>query len=644
MGPEVFITIPCNPDITQGCFFIFILLKYLTMGINIKKKYYIIPIIYIGIISLLVYMQFSTTSDFSDNISTIQITGETRSNSDDRATAVTSLDIDIHGFIIPLSSKSPVIMTTLDGNKTRLFIKGYNKTGNELELFFSGDVKIRIEDRKAETRGFCIIPVFPAGNSNIESVSVPYKLVNPEDLTPTEIFPVFSFSEGENLFFAAATPKSVIDIKKNIITAVPDSDQNIRISIREASEGLSDPYSFWFSAFMIDTERTAEEETLIAEYIDKGYSGWKATRFNQKTGKWKTHDGAEVYNTEIISALASESFRRNEFRRNRWLFNASRVLNKEVFFLEAALANGNLVKTYEEFQKNDIELINKISEMIKQQNADVFKIKDLIKIIVDRGPYSLNQELFQMAERSYKTEDRDIRLGIATAYLDFASLNIEPELSLNRFNNIVDNLVIRNIVKADEGLFISDPDDNGSADTFFTLKAADCLIKSEKFNTRPVISTIGKKLITSLLPYSNSEGFLPEKIIIKNSKVSNTTGYMEPEKAYMYLGSYRYMPRIISLKNELNPGAWIATCSENVDIKKMPGEIRISTSFPANSIEYIVIQGVPEVKGFSLYGKDWVSDPSFERYSAGWVYQKETNSVFIKLQHKQETEEITIKY
>ena len=614
------------------------------MGINIKKRYYIIPVIYIGIISLLVYMQFSTTSDFSDNISTIQITGQTRANSDDRATAVTSMDINIHGFILPLSSKSPVIMTTLDGNKTRLFVKGYNKSGNELELFFSGDVKIRIERRNTETRGFSIIPVFPAGNSDIQSVSIPYKLVNPEDLSPTEIFPVFSFSEGENLFFAAATPKSVIDTKKNIITAVPDRDQNIRISLSAASEGLSDPYSFWFSTFMIDTEKNSEEETLIAEYIDKGYSGWKATRFNQKTGKWKTHDGVEVYSTEVISALASESFRRNEFRRNRWLFNASRVLNNDVFFLEAALANGNLVKTYEEFQKTDIELINKISDMIKQQNADVFKIRDLIKIIVDRGPYSLNQELFQMAERSYTTDNREVRLGIATAYLDFAALNIEPELSIKRFNNIVDNLIIRNIIKADEGLFVTDPYDKESADTLFTLKAADCLIKSEKFNTRPIISAIGKKLITSVLPFSNSEGFLPEKIIIRNSRVNNTTGYLEPEKAYMYLGSYRYMPRIISLKNELNPGAWIATCSENVDIKKMPGEIRISTSFPAEAIEYIVIQGVPEVKGFSLYGRDWVSDPSFERYAAGWVYQKETNSVFIKLQHKQETEEITIKY
>ncbi len=614
------------------------------MGINIKKKYYIIPVIYIGIISLLVYMQFSTTSDFSDNISTIQITGETRANSDDRATAVTAMDINIHGFILPLSSKKPIILTTLDGNKTRIFIRGYNKTESGMELFLTGNVKLRIEKNNKSERGFCLIPVFPSGNSNIKSVSVPFSLVNPEDLTPTEIFPVFSFSEGENLFFAAATPQSKIDTVKKIITAVPDSEQNIRIRINEAEEGISDPYSFWFSSFMIDNEKATDRETLIAEYIDKGYDGWKAPRFNQKTGKWITHDGVEVYNSEIISALASESFRRNEFRRNRWLFNASRVLNKEVFLLEAALANGNLVKTYEEFQKTDIELINRISSMIKQQDADVFKIRNLIKIIVDRGPYSLTQELFQMAERNFDSPDRDIRLGIAVAYLDFTALNIEPELSLSRFNHIIDNLILRNIIKADEGLFLTDSDYKDISDTLFTLKAADCLIKSGIFNTRPVINMIGKKLISSLLPFSNSEGFLPEKIVIRNSKVSNTTGYLEPEKAYMYLGSYRYMPRFISLKNELSPGAWIATCSENVDIKKMPGEIKIKTSFPAGSVEYIVIQGVPEVKGFQLYGKDWVSDPSFERYSAGWVYQKETNSVLIKLQHNNENEEIIIKY
>ncbi len=204
---------------------------------------------------------------------------------------------------------------------------------------------------------------------------------------------------------------------------------------------------------MIDDNTSIDREQLTSDYIEKGYNGWKASRFNQKTGRWKTHDGVEVYNKEVISSLASESFSRNEFRRNRWLFNASRVFNKETFLLEAALANGNLIKTYAEFQKNDIELINKISSMIKQQDADVFKISNLIKIIVDRGPYSLTQELFQMAESSYNTENRDIRLGIAVAYLDFAALNIEPELSLNRFNSIVDNLILRNIVKADKGLF-----------------------------------------------------------------------------------------------------------------------------------------------------------------------------------------------
>ena len=615
------------------------------MGINIKKKYYIIPVFYIGIITLLVYLQFSATSDFSDNISTIQITGETRSNSNDRATAVTALNLNIHGFTIQLSSKKPIIMTTLDDNKTRLFIKGYNKTGSGIELFLSGNVKIRIEISNIGGRRFNITPIFPSGNQDIKSVSVPFSLVNPEDLSPAEIFPVLSFSEGEKLFFTSATPDSVIDTENNIITAVPDSKQNINITISEAKKGISDPYSYWFSSFMIDSEAAAaNDETLTAEYIEKSYSGWKASRFNQKTGKWKTHNGVEVYNREIISALASESFRRNEFRRNRWLFNASRVLNKDVFLLEAALANGNLIETYTEFQKNDIELITRISNMIKQQNPDVFKMRDLIKIIVDRGPYSLTQELFQMAERNYETEDREVRLGIAAAYLDFAALNIEPELSLNRFNSIIDNLILRNIKKTDEGLFITDPADSEVSDTMFTLKAADCLIKSEKFNSRHVINTIGRKLISALLPFSNSEGFLPEKIIIRNSRVNNTRGFVEPEKAYMYLEGYRFMPRIISLKNELNPGSWIATCSENVDIKKMPGEIRIKTSFPAGSIEYIIIQGAPAVKGFKLYGTDWVSDPSFERYSAGWVYQEETKSVLIKLQHKTETEEITILY
>jgi hypothetical protein len=253
-----------------------------------------------------------------------------------------------------------------------------------------------------------------------------------------------------------------------------------------------------------------------------------------------------------------------------------------------------------------------------------------------------------MAESNYETEDRETRLGIAVAYLDFTSLNIETELSLERFNDIIDNLILKSIKKADKGLFITDASSSdstsGTSDTLFTLKAADCLVKSMNYNTRPVLNQIGKKLISSILQFSNSEGYLPDKIIIRNSKVSNTTGFVEPEKAYMYIGDYSYLPRIVSLKNELNPGSWIATCAENVEINTLPGEITIKTSFPVGAVEYIIIQGVPTVKGFKLYGKDWVSDPSFERYSAGWVYQEENKTALIKLQHKTETEEITIKY
>jgi len=461
------------------------------MGINIKKKYYIIPLIYIGIISFLIYMQFSATSHFSDNISTIQINGETRSNNSDKATAVTSIKLNIHGFQLPISAKNPIIMTTLDENKTRLFIKGYNKTETGMELFLSGNIKIRIEINNENGKEFRIIPIFPSGNHDVKSLAVSYKLSNPGDLSPTGIFPVFSFSEGGKLFFTASSPGSVINTKEEIITAVPDSENNIYITVKEAEKGISDPYSYWFSSFMIDSPLAeADTEKVISDYIDKSYSGWKAPRFNQKTGKWKTHGEVEVYSSEVISALASESFRRNEFRRNRWLFNASRVLNKNTFLLEAALANGSLVKTYAEFQKNDINLINRISNMIKKQDPDVFKINRLINIIVDRGPYSLTQELFQMAELNYETKDRDIKLGIAVAYLDFTSLNIEPELSLKRFNSIIDNLVLRSIKKTDKGLFITDASssDSGTSDTLFTLKAADCLIKSIKYNTRPVLN------------------------------------------------------------------------------------------------------------------------------------------------------------
>ncbi len=52
------------------------------MATRMSKKYYIIPFLYISIIILLVYMQFSNEKEFSDNHLSIALTGLARNIKD----------------------------------------------------------------------------------------------------------------------------------------------------------------------------------------------------------------------------------------------------------------------------------------------------------------------------------------------------------------------------------------------------------------------------------------------------------------------------------------------------------------------------------------------------------------------------------
>ncbi len=614
------------------------------MAIKISKKYYIIPILYIIIIILLVYMHFGVKKQFSENYLYITLSGTTKSSSKEYEKNILSLDVIIHGIKLVFSNSTPLKIEDSNGLISKFYITGYQKNDSSIDLFFPENFKINIAAIKGNENGF-LIKLESAPGKRLKKAIIPFDVDKKGTVLKSANFPIFGYKTEESVYFLTTMDDdSIIDIKQKEITLLPNKNNSFALNISEAEKGLQDPTSFWLAKNTDLLQKNINEITVEQQFVDNSYKGWRIDRFSQEQGKWFDKDRQPIYSKEIASALGSELIRRRAVAANQWIFRLAEARNSEVKYLETALINGNLAPAYRQMQEKDAAAIEEITTKIKQNNISVFLIDGLVKIITDRGPYSAIQELFAMAEKiNIESIDVKTAIGLASAYLDFVFINMEKEISLKKFNTIVDTIILNKFIINDKGLFMIVMGDK--SESLYTAKVAVLLKKAAKITERPVLENIGNRLAHSLILFTDELGLLPESIYADKKGVKNSEGKIEPEYIYPALISAQYMPAVRTLKDYFFPGTWIATCASSVNaVKTSDNKFNIETTFPIGETENIIIQGIPSVSRILFYGVNWNSASDFERYYTGWVYNSETQTLFIKLQHRQEKEIIEISF
>ncbi|MCL2792891.1 MAG: hypothetical protein FWD87_07350 [Spirochaetaceae bacterium] len=610
-----------------------------------NKKYYIIPAIYLLVIILLVSRHFGANNQFLENHLNIILTGTTKSANKSHAENVLSLDVIISSIKFSFSDSMPLQIESNNGIISNFYIIGYQKNDNGVDLFFTDDFKINIAQTDTEN-GFTISPqtiAFDNTNGGIKKIAISFDIDRSKTLFPSSIFPVFGYTnDGAIYFLTAGGNYSTIDIRQKEIALLPDSNNNFAITISKAKEGLKDPNTFWLAKNKPDIlQRDIEEDIAEQLFADNAFRGWRIDRLNRTEGRWLDKNRQLVYSREILSALGSEVVRRRAVAINQWIVRLAER-NNDIRYLETALVNGNLFLAHLQSQERNIAFVQEITSRIRRNDPSVFLIDDLVKTIVNNGPFSLAQELFLMAERfDIKSLDVKMAIGVASAYLDFVFINIESETSLKRFNTIVDTIILNRLVINEDGLFLTIAEDR--SESFYTAKVATLFRKAAKITERPILERIGSRLVHSIILLMDETGFLPEYIYVDERGIKRTEGRLEPEYIYPALSIARYMPSIRPLIDYFSPGAWIATCADSINIIK-PDDTRVTieTTFPIGETEYIVVQGIPLVSRMLLHGINWSPSLGFEGQATGWTYNSETQTLFIKLQHRQEKETIEI--
>jgi len=105
-----------------------------------------------------------------------------------------------------------------------------------------------------------------------------------------------------------------------------------------------------------------------------------------------------------------------------------------------------------------------------------------------------------------------------------------------------------------------------------------------------------------------------------------------------------WYPHALSLAEQAGPGVWAWTSAESVKITRQSENVmKITTRFPQGETHYMVLRGIKPFYRISIYGLDFRTDPRFESYnSSGYVYNEQTGTLYLKMRHKAEYEDVII--
>jgi hypothetical protein len=285
--------------------------------------------------------------------------------------------------------------------------------------------------------------------------------------------------------------------------------------------------------------------------------------------------------------------------------------------------------------------IDQITEAVRRSDPQVLDTPGLLRVIVNRGPFSLAEEVLRLADAA----DRDSSplprlLSLLEIYTEAAELLGQP--FARKASELIDASLLPAVLQAREGLFLAGA--GGGVEVLDSVRAGRLLLRAAGLTSRPSLALVGRSLLHSALSLADSVGFVPERGGVLAGGFRALDGQLPPERLYGYLAEARYLPEEYSLYGPLSPGAWLYTAALPVRIKVGSGQYRFSLGFPVGGSHYFLLQGIPAMQSVMLHEILWKADPEYSRYSDGWIYDPATQTLFGKLTQRLPEEDLVINF
>lgn len=588
----------------------------------------------IAIIGLFI-IQFKSGKTFSLNLGAISVAGR-YDTIDEKSVPLLPVQVVANGISFFVSERDALIATNVineeekEEYQTELKIIGYENTERSFTIHCMQDVAITFAyDKFGDIEVLNIQAAMP---ETVKAVSIPWKI-------------------AANAKFGIKNRKSLISYNKknfrfegnfgfNAMGIIDSKIEQPRL-ILERENGASANYVTYVEASEFSIESVASMKGSSADE----YKTAKENFANLAFTVLREQITRKNYSEQTVASYIAEMARRNMYLTA--LKNVPKnVLPKHAFTELTLPFYGNTIEMFHKIVQEENIQRNKLSKLISEHAVSVFETEHLIAYLVDRNSAVLISDLKVLLDGCDLSKINILQaLGIIECFLDYGAYFPSQENFFEKsletcFRKIKDSFTV-----IDDNLYaVQTLDEQAFIDTLFTVRLSRVLLRVTATNWKPV----AYKLFTSVCSLIGADGSLAARYNVntdgeKRGLIVDDANILNAATLYPFIVDTNWYPSAKSLHAAAN-GMWLYGSAQNISIvEKKSGYVRFAVEGVKDGAEYLVIRNIRQLKSIIIYGLDYRSDERFETYnSSGYVYNEAKATLYLKLKHKQDTEEIVL--
>ena len=625
------------------------------MRIRRVRRYLLLPLLYIGVIFGLLFLQFSGRLTVRRSIDDLHFTGTLIAGADETSNNITAARIEFDGIRFSFSESEPIILSASDasdasdgtdgaaGSDSHLLPQRYEIEDRELRIYLSDESLLRFNVSESDYAELHLIPVATSDWPPSGQLLIPYRLAaNAKASPPDSANPEMREIQVEDRrFFLSAPPRTAFDDTRNSLL-VPLSGGSPMIRYAEVSDKMENVIETAFG----DGQRTIGQvryEQTIGDYLDIGYIGWSTERFNGGSGTWRMRDGAPRFSEKILTAYLAEGWRRKEYPAAfNQMRRAADLHPQEVGFLSSVFL-GNLRSVSARFITEDAARADRLASRIAAGDPTVFRDENILAFAALRGNERLYRLLLDYTDIvDFRTVGIPTAAGMLANAVDATFPSPEAKEVTRRFLTIIEERLFPAVRRFEEFFFLETA--QGEIDVYWSIRAGQLIEKVGREQDNQLYTTVGRNLVMSGLQLADPQGFLPEYLYFNETGIQRREGSFGPERLYEAFTDNPWYPRAIPLYEQLGSGSFIWTIADFTTIDITDTQYTFHLKYPANQTQYIIMQGIPPFESMQLFGLQWRNDISFESYIKGRHYESSTRTLLIKYTDNSTEEDIILVY
>jgi hypothetical protein len=591
------------------------------MSTRFNRAYLLVPVIYVGVIFGLLFLQFSGGERVTRSIGSLALSAARATANEDGTSGVRELAVSFEGLEFQFTEDSGLIVETSTGFSD-LYVTDYQIGDDAIDVFFGDTTVLRFQsdnDNKELQIRLSLLTV----PDNLVEIAIPFSLAVGA-VASQDRGAFVTVEHGGSEYYFSAPARAQIDLDNGkIVLHSSVVDQMIRYV--KAQRGDPAAVAAMFADPALAIGQTAYDEA-IERYVDHAYTGWSTGRYRSSEVAWVSGAARTEFGEATLVAYLAEAWRRDDYERAYAEMRRARDIHPEQLTLASAPFLGNLLEIIEQTVVRDEELSATIAERIASDDPTFFRYDEIFAFLKDRAAPGLLDRVVDFANHiEADTIDLLSAASLLSGVRDAVRLGIELNDELAQQ---LSDALLGSVVKAD-GLFLVESSP-GQCDVYLSVRAGVALLDHGSSIGDETLSSAGRQLMVSALSFGDENSTLPATLMLRDGTIESAEGEVTAESLYHYLVENPNYPHHVSLSDELAPGVWAYAAVPLTVSSASSSTWRLQLSYPRLRTHYIVLNGVPEFSRMELFGQTWRDAPDFEIYSKGRHFVPATGSLLIK--------------